>query len=315
VKNDGRRAVILFNEANKNTSPISTATLIGQQGRLEFDLQGPLGLYELFEAALDSELAFERQLRKPSTALPTMDMIHAKAQAKCQLLEEKERRFASLNDVERAWLRRRNYKVQFWTRISVSQTRRPSQERGPPKPFRPSSLQYGLLSVSPIPFYFYTQPMNNFGGFPSHYGGFRWRTTMIMDDLPPCEIDRVVLRYMMTQAMEFLEREKDLLSKDLCALRAKICDFATLTEKQSRGIVASAGLSKEWGPDPGDEIHILCRRDFADSIVIWVLDVGCGRKKWVVKIQRKRLDYLLGVTMPRVGEKRKVDVVEEEVET
>jgi hypothetical protein len=55
-----------------------------------------------------------------------------------------------------------------------------------------------------------------------------------------------------------------MLSKELCALRAKMCDFATSTEEQSRGVIASAVTSivpKDWGPNTRDEIDIICRSE------------------------------------------------------
>ena len=97
-----------------------------------------------------------------------------------------------------------------------------------------------------------------------------------------------------------------------------MCDFATSTEEQSRGVIASAVTSivpKDWGPNTRDEIHIICRSEVNDSTEIWVLDAGwCGWKKWIVKIQRKRSNHLAAVHS-RVGDKRKADETVEEGET
>jgi hypothetical protein len=77
------------------------------------NLQGPLGLYQLFEAALDSELAFDQKLRRPAAVLLTEDEIQANPEAHYQ----NDGRSAHLIDAEKEWLRRRNYNVPLKSRV------------------------------------------------------------------------------------------------------------------------------------------------------------------------------------------------------
>jgi hypothetical protein len=310
-------AFILINESNKNTGPISTVILVGQHGRLDFDLKEPLGLYMLFEAALDSELAFQQKFRCPLATLPSMEMVRANMEAHHRLQRENERHFAHLIDAERAWLRRRNYKVQLKSRIRFLQSHLPRSGRSPRKPYRPSGLQYGLLSTVPAAFHFYTGQMENAAGFLPHPFKPKPSTTITLDGTPGCERDRVALRRMMTHTVVFLAHKNAPLSMELRELQAKICDFATQNEQESTSVVSSAITStapREWSQNTKDEVHIICRKDVTDSFNVWVLVAGYGRKKWVVKIQRQQTEHLQASTQAVAGFKRKADDAVEELE-
>jgi hypothetical protein len=235
----------------------------------------------LFEAALDSELAFEQKFRCILATLPSMEMVRANVEAHHRLQRENERHFAHLIDAERAWLRGRNYHVQLKSRIRFLQSRLPRSERSFRKLYRPSGLQYGLLSTMPAIFHFYTGQMENAAGLLPHPCKPKPSTTITLDGIPGCERDRVALRRMMTHTIVFFEHKNTPLSRELHELRAKVCDFATPNEQQSDGAVTSAVTStapREWSSNTRDEVHINCRKDVTDSINVWVLDAGYGQK-------------------------------------
>jgi hypothetical protein len=109
--------------------------------------------------------------------------------------------------------------------------------------------------------------------------------------MPGCERNRLALRRMFTQAINFLflEKRNAPLSEELYELQTKICDFPTQNGQQNSGAVFSASTSTApWNPIMRDKIHVICREDVTNSVTVWVLDVVGGRKKWVVKIQQKR---------------------------
>jgi hypothetical protein len=233
-------AFILINESNKNTGPISTVILVGQHGRLDFDLKEPLGLYMLFEAALDSELAFQQKFRCPLATLPSMEMVRANMEAHHRLQRENERHFAHLIDAERAWLRRRNYKVQLKSRIRFLQSHLPRSGRSPRKPYRPSGLQYGLLSTVPAAFHFYTGQMENAAGFLPHPFKPKPSTTITLDGTPGCERDRVALRRMMTHTLSCFLHIRTLRCPWSCASYRR--RYATLLHRMSKRALASFPL-------------------------------------------------------------------------
>jgi hypothetical protein len=233
----------------------------------------------LFEAALDSELAFEQKFRCPLATLPSMEMFRANVGAHRRLQRENERHFAHLIDAERAWLRRRDYHVQLKSRIRFLQSHLPKTGRSPRKPYRPSGLQYGLLSTVPAAFDFYTGRMENAAGLLPRPYKPKPSTTIVLDGIPGCERDRVALRRMMTHTIVFVEHKNAPLSRELGELRAKMCDFATPNVQQSDGVVTSAVTStapKKWSHNTRDEVHLICHRDITDSVKVWVLDAGYG---------------------------------------
>jgi hypothetical protein len=170
----------------------------------------------------------------------------------------------------------------------------------------------------PAAFHFYTGQMENAAGLLPHPCKPKPSTTIILDGIPGCERDRVALRRMITNTIVFLEHKNTPLSRELHEMRAKICDFATQNEQQSDGVVISAVTStapKTWSQNTRDEIHIICHEDITDSVKVWVLDAGYGRKKWIVNIQRKQTDHLQASTQAVAGIKRKADDALEKKET
>ncbi|RYN41877.1 hypothetical protein AA0112_g1966 [Alternaria arborescens] len=309
TSNISQRALIRVNRPAK--SPDSKVTLFGQHGRQDFDLRDLSQLYKLFEAVVDSEIAWiqeSMQCLLASSLLMNMPSICRQDEPSPTFITRWMwyYLYADLPMAEQRWLFDQNCHVQLPTLVRTirdrtfddKDTKEASHKRSEEplgrnaltkrhyQPRDPSNLRYELLQREELPFHFITWPKIGSVASPNDLAeSLALQDFITVDGEPRSDYDELLLFVSINWAALRLREE------GMAPLAEELKRLRVLLSRSRRGADPPFGptsrqLTNEVvGQD--DRIHIICCNCVSDKIKIWMIDAGQGRKRWVVRIEKR----------------------------
>jgi hypothetical protein len=268
-------------------------------------------LYKLFEAVVDSEVAWMQESMQCLLASPLLMNMPSV----CRQNEPSPTfitrwmwyyLYADLPMVEQRWLFDQNCHVQLPTLVRTirdrtfddKDTKEVSHKRSEEplgrnaltkrhyQPRDPSNLRHELLQREELPFHFITWPKIGSVASPNDLAeSLALQDFITVDGEPRSDYDELLLFVSMNWAVLHLRDE------GMTPLAEELKRLRVLLSRSRRGADPPFGptsrqLTNEIvGQD--DRIHIICCNCVSDKIRIWMIDAGQGRKRWVVRIEKR----------------------------
>jgi len=283
----------MVNETSKSPNTYSTVTLLGQHGRLEFNLRNLSGLYSLFEAALDSDFTFaqkqhadnlaKQQHNISSTIHQTIQQLaplqkHSTSCGKsCPGHSHERVPLSKLNEQDKPW-----YPKKERTRDSRGlQARAFTPSLIHHQPLRPSNLHCEILQ-SPHSFSLHLVTYLVAGHLVSstdHHETSQPSNVVTCLGNSDSGIDCTLLSQMMEVAADLLEKEG-------------VATLATELRKFQTKCMNACGFPPKEPSNQGvcgknDKIIILCDPKVSNTVMVSKQNVRQKQTIWTVSIQHR----------------------------